>query len=90
MLLPGHGLLVSDDANAPEWVTYQYCKSHPILRWLPSKFAEWLAEERQAELAIAAKQGACFTFAELNQILATVLVFKSKGEHLRTWIAALP
>ncbi len=24
MLLPGHGLLVSDDADAPEWVTYQY------------------------------------------------------------------
>jgi hypothetical protein len=24
VLLPGHGLLVSDDANAPEWVTYQY------------------------------------------------------------------
>jgi hypothetical protein len=88
--LPSHGLLVSDDVNAPEWVIYQYHKAHPIHRWLPSKFAKWLAEKRQAELAIAAKQGACFTFAELNQILATVLVFKSKGEHLRTWIAALP
>jgi hypothetical protein len=24
VLLPGHGLLFSDDADAPEWVTYQY------------------------------------------------------------------
>jgi hypothetical protein len=55
--LQGHGLLVSDDANAPEWVTYQYCKAHPILLWLPSKLAEWLAENMllEADLAIPAK-----------------------------------
>jgi hypothetical protein len=44
--LPGHALLVSDDANlnAPEWVTYQYRRAYPILcHWLPSKLAEWLA-----------------------------------------------
>ena len=74
--LQGHHdvLLYSDDADAAEWVTYQYRKAHPILRWLPSKLAEWLAENMQAELAIPAKQGDRFTVAELNHILATVLV----------------
>ena len=59
---------------ALEWVTYQYHKTHPVLCWLPSKLAEWLAENMQAELAIPAKQGNRFTVAELNSILATVLV----------------
>jgi hypothetical protein len=31
-------------------------KAHPVLRWSPSKLAEWLAENMQAELAIPAKQ----------------------------------
>jgi len=79
--LPDPGLLVSDDANPPEWVTYQYRKVHPILRWLPSKLAEWLAENMQAELAIPAKQGNRFTVAELNSIL----VPNKYGGHLRTW-----
>jgi hypothetical protein len=54
---------------------------------LPSKLAEWLAKNMQAELAIPAKQGACFTVAELNQILAMVLVQKREGGLLRTWTA---
>ena len=55
--LQGHHdvLLYSDEADAAEWVTYQYRKAHPVLRWLPSKLAaEWLAENMQAELAIPA------------------------------------
>ena len=51
---------------APEWVTYQYRKAHPILRWLPTKLAEWLAENMQSELQIPPKQGAQWTVAELN------------------------
>jgi hypothetical protein len=89
VLLPGHVLLVSDDADSPEWVTYQYSKAHPVLCWLPSKLAEWLAENMQAELAIplAAKQGNRFTVAELNSIFATVLglVPNRYGVHLKTW-----
>ena len=84
VLLPGHVLLVSDDADSPEWVTYQYRKAHPVLRWLPSKLAEWLAENMQAELAIPAKEGNRFTVAELNSILATVLGPNRYGGHLRT------
>lgn len=83
--VPGYGLLVCDDANAAEWVTYQYRVAHPILRWLPSKLAEWLAENMQEELAIPAKQGGRWTVEELNRILATVLVPNKDGGHLRTW-----
>ena len=36
MLLPGHRLLFSDDADAPEWVTYQY--SIPPTGTLPHSF----------------------------------------------------
>jgi hypothetical protein len=79
------GLLVSDDANAPEWVTYQYRKAYPVLRWLPSKLAEWLAENMQVELAIPAKQDNRFTMAELNSILATVLAPNRDRRHQRTW-----
>ena len=35
--------------TAPEWVTYKYCRSHSILRWLPSKFAEWIGDNMSAE-----------------------------------------
>jgi hypothetical protein len=66
-------------------VTYQYSKAHPILRWLPSNLAVWLAKNMKAELAIPAKQGARFRVAELDRILAAVLVPNRKGGHLRTW-----
>jgi hypothetical protein len=55
---------------APEWVTYQNYKAHPVLSWLPtchqSLLFPALAENMQAELAIPAKQCNCFTVAELN------------------------
>jgi hypothetical protein len=52
---------------------------------LPSKLAELLAENMQAELAIPTKQGNRFTVAELNSIHSTVLVPKRNGGYLRTW-----
>ena len=50
----GHGLLLCADDAAPEWVTYKYCKAHPIrvLRRLPSKLAE-LIDNLSTELQIA-------------------------------------
>ena len=38
------GMLDADDSATPEWVTYAFRTVHPILRWLPSKLAVWLAE----------------------------------------------
>ena len=83
--IPGQEPLVCENAAAPEWVTYQYRTSHPILRWLPSKLAQWLAENLQVELGIPSKQGARWTVAELNSILATNLVPNRDGGHLRTF-----
>ena len=51
--LADHGLLQCDDDVAPEWVTYQYCTAHSILRWLPSKLAEWIADNLGTELQIS-------------------------------------
>ena len=46
--------LACDDDAAPEWVTYNYRTSHSILRWLPSKLAEWIGDNMRAELQISA------------------------------------
>ena len=81
----GPQLLVCDNAAAPEWVTYQYRTAHPILRWLPTKLAEWLAENMSAELVIPAKTAAQWTVGELNNILANNLVPNQYGGHLRTF-----
>ncbi len=90
LALDSHGLpmVCVDDATgaAPEWVTYEFSTAHPILRWLPSKLAEWLAEIMLDELAIPAKQGAWYTVAHLNNILANNLVPNRDGGHLRTFM----
>ena len=78
-------ILLSDRVADPEWVTYPYRKAHPILRWLPSKLAEYLAETMAVDLEIPAKQGAKWTVAELNSILAKNLVPGRDGNHLRTF-----
>ena len=36
--------LACDDDAAPKWVTYYYSTCHSILRWLPSKLAEWIGD----------------------------------------------
>jgi hypothetical protein len=33
---------------APAWLEYLFCKSHPILRWLPSKLAAWIRNNFQS------------------------------------------
>lgn len=81
----GQGLLLCDDDAAPEWVTYKFRTAHPILRWLPSKLAEWIADNLSAELRIPAKKEAKWTVGELNQILASNLVPNGDGGHLRTF-----
>lgn len=78
-------VLEADDVADPEWVTYPYRKAHPILRWLPSKLAQFLAETMQVELRIPAKQDARWTVEELNSILAKNLVPGRDGCHLRTF-----
>ena len=68
--------LARDDDAAPEWVTYNYrtCHSIQVLRWLPSKLAEWIGDNKRAELQIPAMTQDKWTVGELNQILANNLV----------------
>ena len=77
--------LACDDDAAPEWVTYNYRTCHSILRWLPSKLAEWIGDNMRAELQISAMTQDKWTVGELNQILANNLVPGGDGGHLRTF-----
>ena len=59
-----------DAAADGEWVTYPYREAHPILRWLPSKLAEWIGDNYGAALGIPPKHHADgWTVGELNAIL---------------------
>jgi hypothetical protein len=33
----------------PKWLDYVYMTAHPVLRWLPTKLAEWIGENLQDE-----------------------------------------
>ena len=48
---------------------YQFCKSHPIICWLPSKLAAWIGENFGQELHIPPKRDLEWTAGELNAIL---------------------
>jgi hypothetical protein len=61
--------------SAPDWLEYVYRSSHPVLRWLPTKLAEWIGENLQEALGFPdkgdarASTGSGWTPAELNHIL---------------------
>ena len=77
-------VLAGDDGRG-EWTTYQYRTAHPILRWLPTKLAEWIGDNYGPDLGIAPKGNADgWTVGELNTILENNIVPGAKG-HLRTF-----
>ena len=61
--------------SSPDWLEYVYRTSHPVLRWLPTKLAEWIGENLQDALGfpdkgdVRAGPGCGWTAAELNHIL---------------------
>ena len=58
-----------------EWVNYAYTTAHPILRWLPSKLAEWIGDDYGAALGIPPRNDAAgWTVGELNAILENNIV----------------
>ena len=61
-------------APAQDYVTYPYRTAHPVLRWLPTKLAEWIGSNLAEELKIPEKQGDLWTAAELNAIITGNLV----------------
>jgi len=75
-----------DGQNLPgEWIEYRYRAAHPILRWLPTKLAEWIGDIYGPALNIAPKRnGDQWTVGELNAILENNLVQNQHGQ-LRTF-----
>ena len=64
----------------PTWLEYVYRTAHPVLRWLPTKLAEWIGENLQDEMGFSDKAdqravpGTGWTPAELNHILQAHVV----------------
>jgi hypothetical protein len=70
---PGPQLTVPDQQAASlNWLEYV---THPVLRWLPTKLAEWIGENLQDALGVPdegdkrAQPGSGWTPAELHRIL---------------------
>ena len=87
---PGQpNVVCADDmqpAPGPAWLEYPFRKSHPILRWLPSKLAVWISDNHGQELGIPPKGGLEWTAGELNAILENNLVPSHGGKgQLRTF-----
>ena len=47
-----------DQGPSGEWINYAYRAAHPILRWLPSKLAEWIGGNHGAALGIPPRNDA--------------------------------
>jgi hypothetical protein len=66
--------------SSPDWLEYIYRTGHPVLRWLPTKLAEWIGENLQEALGfpdkgdVRAGPGSGWTAAELNHILQAHVV----------------
>ncbi len=78
---PATLLSISDTQASPhKWLEYMYRTAHPVLRWLPTKLAEWIGENLQDVLGFPdkadqrAEPGSGWTSAELNHILTAHVV----------------
>jgi hypothetical protein len=67
-----------------EYLTYAYRTKHPVLRWLPTKLAEWIGSNLCDKLNIPPKQDVLWAAAELNSIITGNLVGGPHG-HLHTF-----
>ena len=69
------------------WLEYAYRKHHPVLQWLPTKLAEWIANNMQDYLEFPDKANARkgWTPAELNSILQIHVARNRDGCALTTF-----
>jgi hypothetical protein len=82
----GPQLTVPDQqATSGNWLEYVYRKAYPVLRWLPTKLAEWIEENMQEVLGFPDKADkraqpvSGWTPAELNSILQDHVALTSFG-----------
>ena len=75
-----------NDEQDELWVTYKYSIAHPILRWLPSKLAQFIADNYAAELDIPdVEPGRPLSVAAKNTVLKRNIVHGSDRCALRTY-----
>ena len=69
------------------WLEYAYSKHHPFLQWLPTKLAEWIANNMQDKLGCPDKADPRRGWppAELNSILQNRVMRNRDGCSLRTF-----
>ena len=63
-------------------LAYRFRDAHPMLRWLPTKLAEWVADNLREELGFPDNRDARFSMQELNAILQEHLVLDRNGNSL--------
>ena len=70
---------MSQQQPSQVWLEYAYCKHHHALQWLPTKLAEWIANNMQDELVFPDKADPRrgWTPGELNSILQNHVVWNS-------------
>ena len=70
---------MSQQQPSQVWLEYSYRKHHPALQWLPTKLAEWIANNMQDELGFPDKADPRrgWTPGELNSILQNHVVWNS-------------
>ena len=78
---------MSQQQPSQVWLEYAYRKHHPALQWLPTKLAEWIANNMQDELGFPYKADPRrgWTPAELNSILQNHIVRNRDGCALITF-----
>ncbi len=82
VLLGQPDVVCADDSQlvGQGWLEYPFCKSHPIIGWLPTKLAAWIGENFGQELQIPPKRDVESTAGELNAILENNLVPSHRGK----------
>jgi hypothetical protein len=85
---PDSDFMCADDSLLARqgWLEYPFRKSHPIIRWLPSKLATCIGENLGQELQIPPKRDVEWMAGELNAILENNLAPSHGGKgQLRTF-----
>jgi hypothetical protein len=91
MLLKQQFLSMSGQAANPARkhppVEYMYRSSHPMLQFLPQKWAEWIANNYAEELNVPPRPDPSkpWSTATLNRILQTCMVSDSRGINIHTF-----
>ncbi len=66
----------------PAWMSYEFRTVHLVLRWLPTKLAEWISANLSEETLTPNKVEDKWTAAELNDVLFNNVVQATSGSQI--------